>query len=83
MFEEATSSFFLQVQIYSLNRYLTFIAGSFISFLKRVDPKQTKNFEQLFPEEERQKFVRFATQVNPKQIRQFLLEVRNHPELRE
>nr|AYC64109.1 hypothetical protein [Johnson-sea-linkia profunda] len=50
-------------------------------FNKRIKDQDILDFEEIFPYEERKAFVSFATKVDPKTIRKFLLQVRTHPEI--
>lgn len=52
-----------------------------LPFNKRVANNHILKFEEMFPFEEREAFVSFATKVDPHSIRNFLLQVRDHPEI--
>nr|AOP19034.1 hypothetical protein [Halimeda discoidea] len=54
-----------------------------IPFNNRVKPQQIKSFEEMFPHQELENIVSFATQVNKTEIREFLLIVAQHPEMQQ
>nr|YP_009519361.1 hypothetical protein [Pseudocodium devriesii]AYC65383.1 hypothetical protein [Pseudocodium devriesii] len=54
-----------------------------IPFNNRVKPQQIKGFAEMFPENELRNIASFSTQVNKKDIREFLLIVSQHPEMQQ
>nr|YP_009519124.1 hypothetical protein [Caulerpa verticillata]AYC65147.1 hypothetical protein [Caulerpa verticillata] len=54
-----------------------------VPFLKRVKPSQTKDFDIMFPENEIQNLVCFATKVSPTSIKNFLLKIKENHEMME